>query len=93
MVTSQSDEDEMAGAEHGNTSGLHTRAFDHPALWKTQPVIWIADDPLGIGKFESARINGVRVEASTEFASMDTKGNLFVERGPPDEAWYGGATQ
>ena len=78
--------------EHGNTSGLHGRAFDHPALWKKQPIIWIADDPLGIGKFETKRINDLRVEASTEFAHMDARGNLHVERSPPDEAWYGGFT-
>jgi hypothetical protein len=90
--TSVSEEEENAGPEMGNTSGFHAKAFDHPALWKKQPVVWIADDPLGIGKFEAKRINEARVEASTEFAEMDAKGHLNVERGPPDEAWYGGYT-
>ncbi len=92
IQTTASEEEEDAGPELGNTSGLHRRAFDHPALWKQQPVVWIADDPLGIGKFEAARINNAKVEASTDFAHMDAKGTLQVERGPPDEAWYGGYT-
>jgi len=92
VQTSVSDEQENAGPEMGNTSGFHAKAFDHPALWKKQPVIWIADDPLGIGKFEAKRINDARVEASTEYAEMDAKGGLNVDRGPPDEAWYGGYT-
>jgi len=92
VTTTVSEEQENAGPEHGNTSGFHARAFDHPALWKKQPVVWIADDPLGIGKFETKRINDLRVEASTEYAIMDAKGTLVVERGPPDEAWYDGFT-
>lgn len=93
IQTSVSEEEEHAGPELGNTSGFHARAFDHPALWKKQPAIWIADDPLGIGKFEAMRINSAKVEASTDFAHMDARGNIMVERGPPDEAWFGGFSQ
>ena len=93
VTTSASDEDAVAGPEHGNTSGFHARAFDHPALWKKQPTIWIAQDPLGVGKFESERINALEVESSTDCAYMDEKANITVERSPPDEAWYGGFTQ
>jgi hypothetical protein len=89
-TASPEQEDEVAGEQLGNTSGMHERAFDHPALWKKQPTIWIAQDPLGIGKFESARINEAGVESSTEFAEMNEKGKIDVSRGPPDEAWYGG---
>ncbi|WWD18719.1 hypothetical protein CI109_103173 [Kwoniella shandongensis] len=92
VKTTANEEQEIAGAEYGNTSGFHYRAFDHPALWKKQPVVWIADDPLGLGKYEAEQINGKGVEASTEFAHMDPKGKLEVERSPPDEAWYGGFT-
>ena len=92
VATSASDEANIAGPELGNTSGFHANAFYHPALWKKQPVVWIADDQLGIGKFESARINEAQVESSTEFNHMDEKGTIVVERGPPDEAWYGGFT-
>jgi hypothetical protein len=73
------------GAEYGNTTGLHPRAFDNPASWKMTPIIWIADDVNGIGRSEAARLNGQRVEASTEHASMDEKGKIEITRGPPDE--------
>jgi hypothetical protein len=86
-------EEEDAGAQYGNTSGFHDQAFDHPALWKKQPVIWIADDTLGLGRDQADRINAKRVEASTEYASMDQDGKLSVQRGPPDEAWEGGFNQ
>lgn len=87
---SQQEEVFNAGPEHGNTSGFHLNAFEHPALWKKQPVVWIVDEPLGLGKYEVAQINKAGVESSTEFAKMDEKGKLTVERSPPDEAWYGG---
>lgn len=66
------------------------REYDHPAMYKKQPVIWIADDPLGLGRYEADKINGQGVEASTEFAHMDEKGVLDVDRSPPDEDWDGG---
>lgn len=90
--TQPDEEHANAGPEHGNTTGLHEQAFDHPALWKKQPTIWLAEDPLGIGKFESARINDAGVESSIEYATMTEKGKVDVSRGPPDEAWYGGYT-
>ncbi|OCF37292.1 hypothetical protein I317_06862 [Kwoniella heveanensis CBS 569] len=89
-ATSPEEEYDTAGPQMGNTSGFHYRAFDHPALWKKQPVVWLANDNLGIGKYQAERINGKGVEASTEFTSMDEKGHILVERSPPDEAWYGG---
>lgn len=64
--------------------------FDNPAMYKKQPVIWIANDPLGIGNYEANRINADGVEASTQFAHMDEKGKLDVDRSPPDEDWDGG---
>ncbi|WVR06572.1 hypothetical protein IAU60_003604 [Kwoniella sp. DSM 27419] len=84
------EEDEIAGPEHGNTSGFHYQAFDHPALWKKQPVVWLANDHLGVGQYQAERINEKGVEASTEYTQLDEKANVVVERGPPDEAWYGG---
>lgn len=65
-------------------------AFDHPALWKKQATIWIADDPLGLGRHESQRINAAGVESSTQYAHMNEKGDVWVDRGPPDEPWQGG---
>jgi len=89
---SPSDEDENAGSPYGNTSGFHKRAFDHPAMWKPQPVIWITDDPLGVGKFEAEKINAQNVQASTEFTGMDVDGRLNVQRAPPDQTWWDGMT-
>ncbi|KAF8335819.1 uncharacterized protein EI90DRAFT_2912545 [Cantharellus anzutake] len=71
--------------ELDTTSGFHERAFDHPALWKKQPVVWIADDELGIGKLEVERIKSEGVDASCDFARLNREGKLSVERGPPDE--------
>nr|XP_019045367.1 hypothetical protein I302_05756 [Kwoniella bestiolae CBS 10118]OCF24297.1 hypothetical protein I302_05756 [Kwoniella bestiolae CBS 10118] len=88
--TASNEESDNAGPQYGNTSGFHYRAFDHPALWKKQPVIWLANDSLGVGNHLVEKINAKNVEASTEFTSMDDKQKVQVERGPPDEAWYGG---
>ncbi|KIR96993.1 hypothetical protein L804_05651 [Cryptococcus deuterogattii 2001/935-1] len=92
VTDSPSDEDALAGPELGNTSGFHERAFDHPALWKKQPVIWVAADPHGLGALEVERINDKGVEASLEYAVMNEKGQIDVQRSPPDEAWYEGFT-
>ncbi|KAL0240602.1 hypothetical protein I308_106400 [Cryptococcus tetragattii IND107] len=92
VTDSPSDEDALAGPELGNTSGFHERAFDHPALWKKQPVIWVAVDPHGLGALEVERINDKGVEASLEYAVMNEKGQIDVQRSPPDEAWYEGFT-
>lgn len=89
---SPEEEDENAGAEYGNTSGFHDRAFDHPAMWKKQPIVWITNDPLGVGKFETERIQAADVDASCEYTGMDEKGGLQVTRAAPDQAWYYGIT-
>jgi len=81
-----------AGPEHGNTTGFHAQAFDNPAAWKDKPVVWMADDTLGIAKTEVSRLGALRVPASTLGATQDDQGKIHVERGPPDEAWYGGRT-
>jgi calcium permeable stress-gated cation channel len=73
------------GEEYGTTTGLHPRAFDNPAAWKRTPIIWIADDVHGIGRAETARLNGMRVEASNDHATMDDNGKVEITRGPPDE--------
>lgn len=67
----------------------HERAFDHPALWKKQPVIWIANDELGISDAEVNRLVHEDVDASNQYAQLNRAGKLTVERGPPDEPWFG----
>jgi hypothetical protein len=86
------EEEANAGAPYGNTSGFHDRAFDHPALWKPQPVVWITDDPLGVGKFEVERIRKENVDASCEYTGMENDGKLKVQRSPPDQTWWDGMT-
>jgi hypothetical protein len=77
--------DNGAGADYGNTSGLHPRAFDNPAAWKRQPIIWIADDANGLGVAEVARLTGMNVAASSAHATMTEAGKVEITRGPPDE--------
>lgn len=84
--------DEEAGEQYGNTTGLHERAFDHPATWKAQPIVWLNDDTLGIGRAEVERLKAASVDASCEYATMDAEGKVHVERTAPDEAWYGGVS-
>ncbi|KAL8279899.1 hypothetical protein RQP46_007749 [Phenoliferia psychrophenolica] len=79
-----------AGPAYGNTTGLHDHAFDHPSLWKPAPIVWMADDSLGIARAEAARLNSLKIEASTEYATMDVDGKIDVTRGAPDEAWQDG---
>ncbi|EJD53507.1 DUF221-domain-containing protein [Auricularia subglabra TFB-10046 SS5] len=64
------------------------REFDNPATWRDAPVVWVADDVLGIGRSEVARISGSGVAASTQGTSMAEDGKTIVERAPPDEPWY-----
>jgi hypothetical protein len=67
------------------TTGWHARAFDHPALWKRQPVIWLARDQYGVSDAEVARINGEEVESSNVYADLDKEAKMHVERAAPDE--------
>lgn len=88
-------QDEILPAQPLSTStdqDESVRAFDHPALWKKQPTVWIADDELGIGRLEVERIKSFGVDATCEYAKLDKAGKLAVERGPPDEPWYGDVT-
>lgn len=88
------DDSSDAGEQYGNTTGMHAHAFDHPAFWKRQPIVWMADDELGIARKEVERLNDEHgVEASTQYAHLDAEGNLTVERAPPDDEFYGGMSQ
>ena len=50
----------------------------------------MADDSLGIAKREAVRLNELKIEASTEYATMDVDGKIDVVRCAPDEAWQDG---
>ncbi|KAJ9112858.1 hypothetical protein QFC19_000413 [Naganishia cerealis] len=90
-VLTRDDSSSTAGAQYGNTSSLHAHAFTHPALWKRQPVVWMAEDELGIARKEVERLNDEHgVEASTQYARMDAAGKIKVDRAPPDDEWFGG---
>ncbi|KAG8826088.1 hypothetical protein FRC18_010140 [Serendipita sp. 400] len=57
--------------------------FNHPASVEPQRVIWIPEDPLGIGKIEADHLNSQGVEASTENATMGDNGKVDVQSHPP----------
>ncbi|KAJ9113068.1 hypothetical protein QFC22_006164 [Naganishia vaughanmartiniae] len=90
-VLTRDDNSSDAGAQHGNTTGIHAHAFDHPAFWKRQPIVWMAEDELGIARKEVERLNDEHgVEASTQYARLDRDGKITVDRSPPDDEWFGG---
>jgi len=64
--------------------------FDHPSTYTPQPWIWIPKDSLGLSKFFVQDFKKSGVEASDQGAKMDGKGEVEVQRGPPDEEWTGG---
>lgn len=80
---------EEAALAHEGDDQANRHHFDHPAMWKPMPIIWNAQDPLGLGQYETNYINSVGVPSSTEFAYMNEKGDLRVDRSPPDEDWFG----
>lgn len=84
---------EQPGEVYGHTSGMHLTAFDNPATWKPQAVVWITDDSsgVGIGPAEVGRLREAGVLASCEYTRRDAEsGRIVVDRSPPDEAWHSG---
>ena len=83
---------ERPGEVYGKTSGMHLTAFDNPATWKPQPVVWITDDSsgVGLGPAEVKRLKEAGILSSCENTRCDAdRGKIFVDRSPPDEAWHG----
>lgn len=64
--------------------------FDHPSTYAEQPCVWVPRDPLGLSGVIVREYRAAGVEVSDEGALMDAKGNVEVNRGPPDEDWVGG---
>ena len=87
---------EDPGEVYGKMSGMHLTAFDNPATWKPQPVVWISDDSsgIGLGPAEVKRLKEVGILASCEYTRRDAEsGKIFVDRSPPDEGWHGEEVQ
>lgn len=57
--------------------------FNHPASVEPQRIVWIPDDPLGLGQMEANSLNMKGVQASTEHARMDEKGHVDIDSHPP----------
>lgn len=51
--------------------------FLPPSMWKKQPTVWIADDKHGLGRIEVNRIRAGGVDATTDGATMDEKGESW----------------
>jgi hypothetical protein len=57
--------------------------FNHPASVEPQRVIWLPEDPLGLGPAEAKALEKAGVESSTENAVMDAEGHVDVQGHPP----------
>ncbi|KZT62553.1 DUF221-domain-containing protein [Calocera cornea HHB12733] len=57
--------------------------FYHPASVQPQRIIWIAQDPLGLGDAEVEANKAMGVEASNQDAEMDEKGHVEIFGQPP----------
>lgn len=56
--------------ENGAAVDSVKHEFTHPALWEKQPVVWLANDKLGLGRSEVERLDAERVESSTQGRSL-----------------------
>jgi hypothetical protein len=57
--------------------------FAHPATREAQQIVWIPQDPLGVGETEAAACQAYGVRVSMEGAVMNGKGRVDVDRPPP----------
>ncbi|TCD61098.1 hypothetical protein EIP91_009035 [Steccherinum ochraceum] len=64
--------------------------FNHPSMYTNQPWIWLPKDDIGVSERLVTEFKAAGVEASDVGAFMDAKGNVEVQRNPPDEDWAGG---
>lgn len=76
-----SDDDDLDFDENG---------FMHPSTYTNQPWIWLPKDEVGVSERLVKEFQAAGVEASDLGALMDTRGNVEVQRNPPDEDWAGG---
>ena len=64
--------------------------FAHPSTYAEQPWIWVPRDELGLSAYFVRMFREAGVDASDEGAVMDARGDVEVNRSPPDEDWSGG---
>ncbi|KZO95372.1 DUF221-domain-containing protein [Calocera viscosa TUFC12733] len=57
--------------------------FYHPAAVAPQQIVWIAQDPLGLGDAEVEANRAMGVDASNQDAEMDEKGHVEIFGQPP----------
>ena len=77
-------------ADEDEDEDFDAHGFDHPSTYEEQPWIWVPRDELGLSAYFVEEFRALGVEASDEGATMDEKGNVEVNRSPPDEDWSGG---
>lgn len=78
------------GEEDEEDEDFDVHGFDHPSTYAEQPWIWVPRDELGLSHYFVSDFRASGVEASDDGATMDVKGDVEVNRSPPDEAWTGG---
>lgn len=60
--------------------GLNHNAFEHPALWRDQPTIWLPRDPLGLSQEAVSRARRRNVLITDDDATIDEKGKVDITR-------------
>jgi hypothetical protein len=64
---------EMAG-------GLNEMAFEHPALWRDQPTVWLPRDQLGLSKEAVERGRRRNILITDDDATIDEKAKVEITR-------------
>jgi len=59
---------------------LNDNAFEHPALWREQPTIWLPRDPLNISQDAVRRAKAKGILITDDDATLDNKGKLDISR-------------
>ncbi|KAK4698531.1 calcium permeable stress-gated cation channel, partial [Phenoliferia sp. Uapishka_3] len=67
---------------------LDEHAFDHPAGYEPQRIVWIPTDWHNFYQHELEETQAAGVEISATGATMNAKGHVDVVRSPPGDEWY-----
>lgn len=76
--------------EEDEDEDFDDHGFDHPSTYAEQPWIWVPRDQLGLSQYFVEEFRAVGVHAGDDGATMDERGEVEVNRSPPDEDWNGG---